>query len=114
MAALILLCLTSMENQNLFENLCFDPKEEKIERLFESGRIRIERICSSGQSGEIYDQGEHEWVILLEGQAGILFVDDGETVSLKDGDHLLIEAHRRHRLTFTSERCLWLCVFWSD
>jgi len=114
MAALILLCLTGMEGQNLFENLCFDPEEEKIERLFESGRIRVERICSSSQSGELYDQEEHEWVILLEGQAGILFVDDGETVSLKGGDHLLIEAHRRHRLTFTSERCLWLCVFWSD
>ncbi|NLA96218.1 MAG: cupin domain-containing protein [Clostridiaceae bacterium] len=103
-----------MERQNLFENLRFDPKKEKTELLFESGRVRIERICSSGQSGELYDQEEHEWVALLEGRAGIFFVDEGETVSLKSGDHLLIEAHRRHRLTFTSERCLWLCVFWSN
>lgn len=103
-----------MKVQNLFENMCFDPREETYQELVRSGRIRIERICSSGQTGVIYDQDEHEWVSLLEGQAEILFIDEGKTVSLRRGDHLLIEAHRRHCLTFTSGRCLWLCVFWSD
>ena len=103
-----------MEAGNLLENTCFDPGSEITENLLQAGRVRIERICSSGQAGEVYDQDEHEWVCLLEGQAEILFVDEGKRVSLQRGDYLLIEAHRRHYLTFTSGRCLWLCVFWSD
>ena len=103
-----------MEIHNLYENLHFDSAREFSGPLIEPGRIRIERICSSGQAGDLCDQDEHEWVLLLEGEAEILFVDGHEQVRLKGGDYLLIEAHRRHRVTYTSPRCLWLCVFWSD
>ena len=103
-----------MEVQHLFEKLCFDPRQETTEELVRSDRLRIVRICSSGQAGTLYDQDEHEWVTLLQGEAKILFLDENETVSLQQEDHLLIEAGRRHCVSYSSDRCLWLCVFWRD
>lgn len=98
---------------NIFENCHFDPEGEIDQAILLDHGIQIRRICSSGQAGPVYDQEQNEWVTLLEGEAEILFVDDGERIRLTKGDHLLLEAGRRHRVTFTSDRCLWLCVFWD-
>jgi cupin 2 domain-containing protein len=77
--------------------------------------VRIERIVSNGHAspdGFWYDQNEHEWILLLEGEAGIELAD-GEQVDLRRGDALNLPAHTRHRVTFTSRPAIWLAVFYG-
>lgn len=110
--------------ENIFNIPAFIP-EEVVETIHESAlssggssRIRIERILSAGQSspeGFWYDQPENEWVLLIQGEARLAF-DDGSSFAMKAGDHILIEARRRHRVEFTSVEppCVWVCVFFGD
>ena len=87
--------------------------EELTTILAQSGNIRVERIVSTGQVSDWYDQAETEFVVLLQGSAVIEFEND-KTVSLSKGDTVLIEPHERHRVSFTSTEppCVWLCVFY--
>jgi cupin 2 domain-containing protein len=67
--------------------------------------IRIERIVSTGQSTPVdapYDQDHDEWILLLQGAAG-LWIDGQEEHDLRPGDHLLISAHHLHRVTWTAK-----------
>ena len=90
------------------------PSEELFTDLIPDAGVKIERIVSSGQStaeGEWYDQHRDEWVALIQGSA-VLHYDDGTEVTLNAGDHVLIPAHRKHRVARTSESppCIWLAV----
>lgn len=104
---------------NLFDLSDVLASEELCETLAEGKEVRIERIVSTGQitpEDKPYDQEEDEWVCLLSGQAQITFYEDGgqeQCIELSQGDTLLIGAHRRHRVTYTSAEppCVWLCVF---
>ncbi|MHC1774438.1 MAG: cupin domain-containing protein [Lentimicrobium sp.] len=97
----------------------FDIKntEGRVSEVFETlveGSAKIERIISHGQitpENEWFDQDNDEWVILLQGQATILIEDIGEMYLLA-GSYLLIPAHHKHRVTYTSESpaCIWLAV----
>ena len=92
-------------------------QDEQVVDLLTRGGVRIERIVSTGQSsppGFWYDQDEAEWVLLLSGAAGLRFEDEDETRELRPGDHTFIEAHRRHRVEWTTagELTVWLAVFW--
>ncbi len=103
---------------NLFTDLPNSLPVEAVEVLASSSRVRVERIVSTGQASPEdfwYDQQEHEWVTLLRGAARLRF-DDGEVLELIPGDHLLIPAHRRHRVEWTlpGEATLWLAVFYTD
>lgn len=103
---------------NLFANLPTTLPEELIEVLAENHHVRIERIVSTGhRSPESfwYDQDEHEWVVVLKGEAKLLF-EDGESVEMTPGDHVLIPAHRKHRVEWTTpdEPTVWLAVFYRD
>ncbi len=72
----------------------------------------MERIVSTGQvSQEWYDQDRPEWVLLIEGGARLLLEGEGELV-LGPGDHLLIEAHVRHKVTWTdpTRPTIWLAL----
>ncbi|MEG1778604.1 MAG: cupin domain-containing protein [Oscillospiraceae bacterium] len=79
-----------------------------------SENVRIERIVSTGQVSNWYDQTETEWLVLLSGKSMIEY-DAGETVLLTSGDTLMIPPHKRHRVIYTSSEppCVWLCVFWK-
>lgn len=77
--------------------------------------MRLERIVSTGHAtppGEWLDQARDEWVVVLRGSAGLRF--DGEPAPrvMRAGDHVLIGAHRRHRVEWTdaSEPTVWLAV----
>ena len=103
---------------NLFANLPADLSNEVIETLAEGKNIRIERIVSHGQAspeGFWYDQDQAEWVIVLKGEAQLLIEGANEPVHLRVGDHLLIPAHQRHRVEWTSpgEPTIWLAVFFQ-
>jgi cupin 2 domain-containing protein len=98
-------------------NIYNTPKQIESNEFFENiakGDVRIERILSSGQTTPIdewYDQESDEWVILLDGNATIIF-ENTEEISLQKGDYFLIKAHEKHRVTYTSIQppCVWLAV----
>lgn len=89
---------------------------EQFTALLSTPGVRIERIVSQGQSSpehDWYDQDEHEWVMLVQGAAQLMF-DDGRLVRLQAGDYLNIPAHQRHRVHWTDpdQVSIWLAVFY--
>ncbi|MBD2113228.1 MULTISPECIES: cupin domain-containing protein [Cyanophyceae] len=102
------------ESGNLFQLPDPLPAAELFTVLFETPRLRIERILSTGQTtppDEWYDQSQDEWVVLLQGSATLTY-EDGASLALGPGDYVLIPAHRRHRVDFTSSEppCVWLAI----
>ena len=97
------------------ENL-FDTKDASLENeiftdIFSTKGIRTTKILSMGQvSKNWYDQGEGEWVCVLEGEGHILF-EDGSTIKLSKGAHTYIPPHKKHKVSYCTRPCLWLCVF---
>ena len=103
---------------NLFTNIPTDLPEELVEVLAENKHIRIERIISTGHAspeGFWYDQEEAEWVVVLRGEAKLLFECDDGPIHMKPGDFVNIPAHRKHRVEWTTpdEPTVWLVVFYS-
>ena len=98
---------------NIFDLPQIPLPEELTTILATDGNVRIERIISTGQSSDWYDQAETEFVVLLEGNAVIEF-ENGRSARLSKGDALLIKPHERHRVSYTSieSPCVWLCVFY--
>jgi cupin 2 domain-containing protein len=101
---------------NLFANLPADIPEEIFETLLEKGGLKIERIVSKGQASPEnfwYDQEQNEWVLVLQGEAEIEFKN--EKTKLRAGDHLLIEARKKHRVSYTSSEppVIWLALHWE-
>ncbi|APA84427.1 cupin domain-containing protein [Paraburkholderia sprentiae WSM5005] len=91
--------------------------DERVDALVEQGGVTIERIVSSGHAsppGFWYDSPRAEWVVLLAGAAVLEFAGDAEPHPMKPGDHMLIEAHCRHRVAWTSdtEPSVWLAVYY--
>jgi cupin 2 domain-containing protein len=102
--------------ENLFAELPSDISEELTEVLANSSHVRIERIVSTGQAspeGFWYDQDEDEWVVVLKGEAKLIFQDDGRQMHMKPGDHINIPAHCKHKILWTTpdEPTVWLAVF---
>ena len=99
-------------------NIFHLPSQLNYEELFEpivsANNILIERIVSTGQTtppGEWYDQEQDEWVILLQGEAELSYAD-GYRLKLTAGDYILIPAHEKHRVDYTSSNppCIWLAI----
>ncbi len=100
---------------NLYADLPAVMKDESFQEILSRPSLRIERIVSRGHcspEGFWYDQEGDEWVLLVQGKAGLEFEDNADTIELIPGDHLLIPAHRRHRVAWTSENedTIWLAV----
>ncbi|MEM1224050.1 MAG: cupin domain-containing protein [Planctomycetota bacterium] len=105
--------------ENLFADLPAPIPEELVDILAVTDSIRIERIVSTGQSSPEdfwYNQDEHEFVVVLKGEATLLFEDNEKPMSMKPGDFVNIPAHRKHRVKSTSpnEPTVWLAVFYRD
>ena len=101
--------------ENIFDLPDPLPAEEVITELVSTKAVKIERIISSGQTtpaGDWYDQELDEWVVLVQGEATLEY-DDGKQLRLTAGEHVLIRAHTRHRVVFTSTDppCIWIAVF---
>lgn len=96
---------------NLLLDLPQPARGEVLDELLCLGRVRIERIVSSPASPSmLYDQVQHEWVLLLQGQARLWLA--GEEIELGAGDSLCIPARTPHRVLWTSADplCVWLAV----
>jgi cupin 2 domain-containing protein len=102
---------------NLFNGLPTSLPQELVEVLTQNRLVRIERIISIGQTtpeGVWYDQEEAEWVVVLRGEANLRFENDDQPTTMLPGDHVLIPAHRKHRVEWTTpdEPTVWLAVFY--
>lgn len=103
---------------NLFENVPTGSSQELFDTLVSNPAVTIKRIISTGQASPKdfwYDQLEHEWVVVLSGQASLEFQDQKELMYLACGDYVHIAPHRKHRVHSTSadEPTIWLAVFFS-
>ncbi len=106
-----------MRKGNIYSVVPVRAPEEIFETLAESGEVRIERIVSDAHAspeGFWYDQDESEWVMVLEGSAGLRFGGEEEILVLKPGDWVDIPAHVRHRVEWTDpgEKTIWVAVFY--
>ncbi len=101
-----------LKTESLYAALPSSHQEEVFTTLFEKAGVKIERIDSHGQAspeGFWYDQPQDEWVLLVKGEA-TLEVAGQPPAELRAGDHVLIPARVRHRVTRTTQDALWLAV----
>ena len=101
---------------NLFADLANHLPQELVQTLLAAVSVCIERIVSHGHAspeGFWYDQGQHEWVVVLKG-AGWLQFEDG-VVEMKPGDFINIPAYKKHRVDWTTpdEPTIWLAGFYG-
>jgi len=104
---------------NLFADLPAQPDAEVTTILAERPGAVVERIVSTGQAspaGFWYDQEGTEWVILLQGAAGLRIEGEDAPRALRPGDHVELPAHVRHRVEWTlaDPPTVWLAVHWKD
>lgn len=99
----------------LFGGIPADLPQELFETICSAGRVKIERIVSRGHAspeGFWYDQEEHEFVLVVQGSAGLKIEERKDILVLKPGDYLNIPAHVRHRVEWTDPTgdTIWLAV----
>ncbi len=104
---------------NLLANLPIESADEALEVLAEAKDIRIERIISRGHAlpdDVWYDQPQSEFVVLLSGEAHLQFEGEPEPRMLVVGDFLVIPAHCRHRVAWTTldEPSVWLAIHYDS
>ncbi len=104
-----------MDIINIFSDIPVQTPKEILETIIKSDQFKIERIISRGQAtteGDWYDQEKNEWVLVLRGNAGLLFEGSEEIVIMKTGDYINIPAHKKHRVEWTDpkEETIWLAV----
>lgn len=88
-----------------------------MQTILNAAGIRIDRIVSRGHvspDGFWYDQGTHEWVMLVQGAARLRFEGE-EPVEMIAGSFLNIPAHKRHRVEWTDvmQQTIWLAVHYA-
>ncbi len=103
-----------MNSPNIFTAIPTDLTKEVFEDLVTSDSVHIERIISKGHQSPKngwYDQDRSEWVILLQGEARLLF-KDGKSIHLTKGDYINIAAHQKHKVEWTlpDKETIWLAI----
>jgi cupin 2 domain-containing protein len=104
-------------DNNIFNRIPAELKDELIEVLLDAKGIIIERIVSRGHASPQdfwYDQDRDEYVILIKGSALLLFEGKDKVTAMNPGDSVNIPAHVRHRVEWTdpSQDTVWLAVFY--
>jgi cupin 2 domain-containing protein len=107
----------AIRSGNLFDHGASAGEDEQVDALVEQGGVSIERIVSMGHAsapGFWYDSPRAEWVVLLSGAAALEFEGEDKPHRMQAGDHVLIDAHCRHRVAWTSDRepSVWLAVYY--
>lgn len=102
---------------NLFSGIPAELPQELIDELVVQPSVRIERIVSKGHvspDGFWYDQAEHEWVVLLQGEALLQLEGETGSIRLKPGMYINLPAHCKHRVEWTHPEIetVWLAVFY--
>lgn len=104
----------AIKTANLFESIPSGMSREVFDVLAEKGNFKIERIISKGHSSPEsgwYNQEQDEWVIVLKGEAVVVFEEGGDML-LKVGDYINIPAHVKHKVAWTDPgiETIWLAV----
>lgn len=104
-----------MDKKNIFADIPKEIPQEIFEHIVNTNIIKIERIISHGHTSPEnywYDQSHNEWVLLLQGQAKILFAATEQLIIIKPGDYINIPAHQKHRVEWTdpNEPTIWLAI----
>ncbi len=103
---------------SLFEAIPGELPQEIFDTICLTDTIKIERIVSRGHAspeGFWYDQDKNEFVLIMQGSAGLRFENMENMVVLKTGDYFNISAHTKHRVEWTDATCdtIWLAVFYQ-
>lgn len=92
---------------------------ETFEALLTQPNLRIERIVSTGQASPPdfwYCQTQGEWVLILQGSAGLMLEGEVEERRLSVGDCVEIPPGRRHRVNWTDSHgpTVWLAIHYGE
>ncbi|MEE4356645.1 MAG: cupin domain-containing protein [Desulfococcaceae bacterium] len=101
---------------NIFSDIPENLPEEFFEDILKSDSFRAERIASDGHcspKGFWYDQDMNEWVMVLKGEAVLLFENQDKPLVLKAGDYVRIPAHVRHRVEKTGRKTVWFAIHYQ-
>jgi len=101
--------------KSIFADVPENLPDEFFEVLAENPHFTLERIVSKGHAsppGFWFDQDRNEWVMLVSGNAEILFEGEEEPRTMSSGDFVLIPAHARHRVLWTDPEndTVWLAL----
>jgi cupin 2 domain-containing protein len=104
-----------MNTDNIFKGIPADLDDEWSQVLARGKRTLVERIVSQGHcspQGFWYEQDWDEWVAVVQGEAGLEIKGQNDLMRLAKGDCLLIPAHVKHRVAWTSAdpQTIWLAV----
>ena len=99
---------------NLLADIPVELTDELFQTVLSTPNLLIERIVSLGHAspdGCWLDQDRHEWVLLLQGAARLVF-EGAEPIDLLPGQAVNIPAHQRHRVDWTApdEPTIWLAI----
>ncbi|WP_086873935.1 cupin domain-containing protein [Kosakonia pseudosacchari] len=91
---------------------------ETFEAVLLRPDVKIERIVSTGQASPPdfwYCQPQSEWVLILQGAAGLQLEGEAQERVLQVGDFVNIPAHCRHRVNWTRAEppTIWLAVHYE-
>lgn len=111
--------MTEFSSGNIYSGLPATAQAQELSDMLAGtpgSGTRIERIVSRGHAtpdNEWYDQDQHEWVLLLQGEAILAFDNERDDIRLQAGDYVTIPAHCRHRVAWTTPDTdtVWLAVF---
>ena len=108
-----------VESGNLFDRPPAATAAEEVTALVEAGVMRLVRIVSTGQATPPdiwYDQDDAEWVVVLQGSAGLRFAGEDAVRVLRPGDYVHIPAHVRHRVEWTDATgpTVWLALHYVE
>ncbi len=106
-----------MKIKNIFSDIPKDLSKEIFEQIIAVDKIKIERIISKGHSApdnKWYNQKRSEFVIILKGNAELLFEKNNKIIKMKKGDYINILKHVKHRVIKTNpeKETIWLAVFY--
>ena len=103
----------SVELGNLYASIPRNLDSEVFELILNNENIKIERIISKGhkspESGW-YDQIYNEWVVVIKGQAILVFED--RQLAMDTGSYINIPAHTKHKVScsLSDEETIWLAI----
>mgnify|MGYP003658629182 CR=1 FL=1 len=102
---------------NLFDSMPGDLEQEVFSTIVQSENVKVERIVSRGHTSPAsgwHDQVENEWVIVLAGEARLLFEDNRE-VHLLAGGYINIPSHTKHKVIWTPPdiQTVWLAIHYT-
>lgn len=94
-------------------------KAETFEQLLSRPNLLIERIVSTGQASPPnfwYCQTQGEWVLMMQGEAGLQLEGEMQERHLRVGDFVEIPPGCRHRVNWTSASgpTVWLAVHYGE